>query len=324
MIKWKDGWILAASFAISLGGCAETKLAIHSVKRLTDVVKEKPVPLYKIGKPYKIDGIWYYPKEDYRYDETGIASWYGSKFHGRKTANGEIYDMNAVTAAHKTLPMPSYARVTNLENGRSLVLRINDRGPFARSRIIDLSRRSAQLLGFQRQGTAKVRVQILASKSRALKANLIGQEKIKQIGSPITIKRIPKASVTTESLPLIPGSKVSTPKTTTRRPPYKKNEMQNRERPTASNEKLMGTVTLKPVEETSIFIQAGAFKLYENANKVQARLSAVGPVQISSVLIGGQDLFRVRIGPLNGISVADKMLELVSRAGYTGAKIIVE
>ena len=147
MIKWNDGWILATLFAITLNGCAETKLAIHSVKRITDVVKEKPAPLYKIGKPYKIDGIWYYPKEDYQYDETGIASWYGSKFHGRKTANGEIYDMNAVTAAHKTLPMPSYARVTNLENGRSLVLRINDRGPFVRSRIIDLSRRSAQLLG---------------------------------------------------------------------------------------------------------------------------------------------------------------------------------
>ncbi|MBM08330.1 MAG: hypothetical protein CMF69_01950 [Magnetovibrio sp.] len=317
-------WIIAALLVIALNGCAETKLAIHSVKRITNIVKEKPVPIYKIGKPYQIDGIWYYPKEDYQYDETGIASWYGRKFHGRKTANGEIYDMNAVTAAHKTLPMPSYARVTNLENGRSLVLRINDRGPFARSRIIDLSRRSAQLLGFQRQGTAKVRVQILASKSRALKANLKGQEEIRQIGSPITVKRIPKASVATESLPLIPGSKVSAPKTITPRSISENNEMKNRKRQAPPDEQLTGNIVVKPVEETNIFVQAGAFKLYENANKVQAHLSNVGPVTISSVLISGQDLFRVRIGPLNGINAADKMLESVAQAGYSSAKIIVE
>ena len=119
MIKRSYVWTIATILVAVLNGCAETKLAIHSVKRITDAVKEKPTPKYKIGNPYQIDGVWYYPKEDYEYDETGIASWYGSQFHMRKTANGEIYDMNAVTAAHKTLPMPSYARVTNLENGRS-------------------------------------------------------------------------------------------------------------------------------------------------------------------------------------------------------------
>lgn len=115
----------------------------------------------KIGRPYQIGGVWYYPEVNNDYDETGIASWYGPQFHGRPTANGERFDMNKVTAAHPTLPLPSRVRVTNLENGRSLVVRVNDRGPFARGRIIDLSRRSAQLLGFQGQGTTRVRVQLV-------------------------------------------------------------------------------------------------------------------------------------------------------------------
>jgi rare lipoprotein A len=115
---------------------------------------------YKVGRPYQIDGIWYYPREDWSYDETGIASWYGEEFHGRYTADGEIFDLNSLTAAHRTLPMPVVVRITNLENGRSMKLRVNDRGPYAAGRIIDVSRRAAQLLGFEGQGTAKVRVQI--------------------------------------------------------------------------------------------------------------------------------------------------------------------
>lgn len=115
----------------------------------------------KTGQPYRIAGKWYVPREDWNYDEIGIASWYGPKFHGRRTANGEIFDMNRVSAAHRTLPLPSHVRVTNLENGRAINVRVNDRGPFARGRIIDLSRRAAQLLGFQKRGTARVRVQII-------------------------------------------------------------------------------------------------------------------------------------------------------------------
>lgn len=117
---------------------------------------------YKIGKPYQISGQWYYPHHNPDYDEVGIASWYGPGFHGNKTANGEIYDQNALTAAHPTLPMPVLVRVTNLENGRSLVLRVNDRGPFVGGRIIDVSRRAAERLGFWRQGTAWVRVKYLS------------------------------------------------------------------------------------------------------------------------------------------------------------------
>ena len=125
----------------------------------------QPVPkgggVYQIGKPYEISGLTYTPREEPGYDRVGNASWYGELFHGRRTANGEIYDMDRLSAAHPTLPLPVYARVTNLNNGRTIVVRINDRGPYARDRIIDLSRRSAELLGFRNNGTATVRVKYL-------------------------------------------------------------------------------------------------------------------------------------------------------------------
>jgi len=113
---------------------------------------------YKLGKPYKVAGRWYVPRKDPNYDRRGVASWYGAAFHGRRTANGEIYDMNALTAGHPTLPLPSYAYVTNLKNGRTVLLRINDRGPYVNNRIIDLSRRTARELGFLGNGLAHVRV----------------------------------------------------------------------------------------------------------------------------------------------------------------------
>ncbi len=112
-----------------------------------------------VGKPYKVKDKWYYPKEDADYDKRGLASWYGSAFNGRLTANGEVYNMNYLTAAHPTMPLPSYARVTNLENGSSVIVRVNDRGPFEKNRVIDLSKRAADMLGYKDDGVAKVRVQ---------------------------------------------------------------------------------------------------------------------------------------------------------------------
>ena len=161
--------------AYASAGCALLVLAAcarspseSSPRRLNQtwsprVVNEgQPVPrgggAYKIGSPYQVKGLWFHPKEDPGYDRQGVASWYGSDFHGRKTANGEVYDMDALTAAHPTLPMPSYAYVTNLETRRSLLVRINDRGPYASDRLIDMSRQSAKLLGFHGKGTTQVRV----------------------------------------------------------------------------------------------------------------------------------------------------------------------
>jgi rare lipoprotein A len=114
---------------------------------------------YVVGKKYKIAGKWYYPKEDPNYTKTGLASWYGPTFHGRKTANGEVFDRNALTAAHTTMPLPSYARVTNVSNGRSMIVRVNDRGPFHGNREIDLSERVATMLGTKADGIGKVKVE---------------------------------------------------------------------------------------------------------------------------------------------------------------------
>jgi rare lipoprotein A len=123
----------------------------------------EPVPkgggAYRVGKPYLVAGRMYVPEENRRYRSEGLASWYGQDFHGRLTANGEIFDMGSISAAHPTLPMPSYVRVTNLANRRSLIVRVNDRGPYHANREIDVSARAAQLLDFQRSGTARVRVE---------------------------------------------------------------------------------------------------------------------------------------------------------------------
>jgi rare lipoprotein A len=127
---------------------------------------------YKVGDPYQIGGRWYYPKVDYEYEAQGRASWYGHGFHGKVTANGEMFDQNAMTAAHQTLPLPSVVRVTNLENGHSVVLRVNDRGPFVQGRIIDVSKKAAKRLHFHDQGTTKVRIEVLEKESREAAAEL--------------------------------------------------------------------------------------------------------------------------------------------------------
>lgn len=118
----------------------------------------RPNPHVKIGNPYTIEGVRYYPATVAEYDVVGTASWYGEPYHGRLTANGEVFDMNAFTAAHPTLPLPSLVEVTHLQNGRRMVLRLNDRGPFIKGRIIDVSRAAARELGFEQAGLATVRV----------------------------------------------------------------------------------------------------------------------------------------------------------------------
>ena len=172
---------LLCAAGLLLAGCAETQFAAQSAKSIGSTSDWGKVGAYKVGSPYQVNGRWYYPKEDFEYQEEGVASWYGAEFQGKDTANGERFDQNALTAAHKTLPMPSLVRVTNLQNGRALVLRINDRGPFSNDRVIDVSRRASQLLGFSEQGTTRVRVEILAEESQALKQEAMGV----QTGTPV-------------------------------------------------------------------------------------------------------------------------------------------
>ncbi|MFO1154275.1 MAG: septal ring lytic transglycosylase RlpA family protein [Rhodospirillales bacterium] len=182
-------WLLTPTVVFGLAG---TLAACGSTAPQTAAPVTTAQPgsgLYKVGKPYQIKGIWYYPQIDYDYVEEGVASWYGPGFHGKATANGETYDQNDMTAAHRTLPLPSIVRVTNLENGRSIKLRVNDRGPFAQSRIIDLSRRAAQLLGIYNAGTAPVRVEIDAEESRQLAIALTGTDYPDGSGGTLVAKR---------------------------------------------------------------------------------------------------------------------------------------
>lgn len=156
-----------AAVVIGAGACSQSERAETRVGRTTTasarvIADDRPVPkgggTYKVGEPYQIEGQWFVPREEPAYDRSGVASYYAEDFHGRRTSNGEIFDMWALTAAHPTLPLPSYVYVTNLANGRTLLVRVNDRGPYARSRVIDVSRATARYLGFETQGTAQVRV----------------------------------------------------------------------------------------------------------------------------------------------------------------------
>jgi rare lipoprotein A len=141
------------------GGAYDSDLGVTSSPRVSSGDRvPKGGGVYKVGSPYRVAGRWYHPQENPNYDRVGTASWYGTAFHGRKTANGEVYDMYALSAGHPTLPLPSYAYVTNLGNGRTVLVRINDRGPYARDRLIDLSYQTARTLGFHEHGLARVRV----------------------------------------------------------------------------------------------------------------------------------------------------------------------
>ena len=167
--------LLAVGFLLAACGGTATRYSGEGPRNLV------PHPTYKIGAPYSVKGITYYPHVDLAYDETGIASWYGEAFQGQYTANGEVYDLNQITAAHRTLPLPSIVEVVNLANNRAIRVRVNDRGPFADGRILDVSRRVAQLLGFEGSGTTQVRIRIL--KDESLQAEAAAERGIVSNGS---------------------------------------------------------------------------------------------------------------------------------------------
>lgn len=166
---------VAALACVFLANCTAGPIARlvdpkYGVPASPRVVEEgQPIPkgggYYRLGDPYTVAGRTYVPEHDPNYRADGLASWYGRDFHGRLTANGEVFDMEAISAAHPTLPIPSYARVTNLANRRSIVVRVNDRGPFKENRIIDLSYKAAELLGFHKNGLARVRVEYVGPAS---------------------------------------------------------------------------------------------------------------------------------------------------------------
>ena len=286
---------------------------------------------YKVGDPYKIDGVYYYPTVDYKYSETGVASWYGPKFDGKPTANGEVFDMNELSAAHRTLPMPSMVRVVNLDNGRSLVLRVNDRGPFARGRIIDVSRRAAQLLGFRYRGTARVNVELMADESRRLAA-------LNQPGQIAEIERIAPAPVAkskkivTAVLSPPPGSappESTAPETTASAqkvngsPPAKRAPQVATPNETASS-LIDLALDLDLVRPTALYVQAGAFVRYPNAARLRSQLARLAPARVTEARIGEEKFFRVRLGPFQNLGEADRAQAEVAASGYPRAQLIVE
>lgn len=278
-----------------------------------------PHGIYKVGTPYQIDGVWYYPAEDLNYDETGIASWYGEDFHGKYTANGEVFDLNALTAAHRTLPMPSIVQVTNLENGRSIELRVNDRGPYARGRIIDVSRRAAQLLGFESPGTAKVRVQIVAPES--IQAKLLAERGAGQEVA-ASAPAMPLTPVSATPLPTPPGIRVAADNPPPPLPRVPQPVPQPA--PTYVPPPLPQHVTTVAVRPTNIYIQAGAFGRADNAIKLQAKLAKIGTVSVTNARVNGAYLFRVRIGPLPSVDAADHLLDRIVNSGVPEARIVVD
>jgi rare lipoprotein A len=275
---------------------------------------------YKVGTPYQIGGVWYYPKEDPFYAETGIASWYGEDFHGKLTANGERYNMDALTAAHRTLPLPTIVRVTNLENGKSLRLRVNDRGPYARGRIIDVSRRAADLLGFQRNGTARVRVEY---EGRGKVADPTQSADLDPNHAPATpVRAAPLSSVASTDLAPPPGAQASTPASATSSLPVPPAAAS-----TASpvDNEPDGVVSTQQVPAmTRLWVQVGSFTSRQNADRLVSSLSRVGVAQSSRIMLNGKPMFRVRFGPFNAVEEADTMLDKVISAGQNGAQIIVE
>lgn len=304
--------LVPAALVLALGACAGG----YNGPGAASGGKTSSHGYYKVGNPYQINGIWYYPAEDYAYDETGIASWYGPGFHKERTANGETFNQEEVTAAHKTLPMPSLVRVTNLDNGRSIVVRVNDRGPFVGGRIIDMSHRSAQLLGFDRSGTAKVRVQILPDESRAVAAAAragtpaeysdLGPAPKAAPRGPVEVAGLPPPAAPAARPPVAPPATVAG---------------------TTEDGRFLPAPEVRQVPVTgghAIYVQAGAFSQYDNASRVRDKIAGFGPASISQARIGNSQFYRVRLGPIESVDKADAVLARVVGAGNTNARVIVD
>jgi rare lipoprotein A len=317
-------------------------------------------PTYRVGEPYEIKGVWYYPAVDYNYDKTGIASWYGEQFDGRYTANGEIFDLNQLTAAHTTLPMPSIVEVTNLQNDRSLQLRINDRGPFVDGRLIDVSRRAAQLLGFETKGTTPVRVRIV--KDASIK---VAEEAMHNTGGSAVMlaqaASVPPPSVAraaprpyASGLPpsalaakVIAGPLVDTQTAALPQPAPERSgaagPLIGTQTAALPPSAAASNVVAGPIVDTQmppspprvaaipagspsgqIFVQAGAFSMRDNAQRVQSRIATLGSVRVLTASVKGVEIYRVRLGPVESVEQADRLLQRVVNSGYREARIVTD
>ena len=319
---------LLLACVVLLTACTETQYVAQMSKEWSGTVSDTPTQqgTFKIGNPYKVEGRTYTPKEQYDLVETGIASWYGPGFDGKKTANGEIFDKRELTAAHRTLQMPSLVRVTNLDNGRSIIVRINDRGPFKRNRVIDVSEKSAELLGFKGNGTAKVKLEVLQQESlRVAQAARMGEStrgyEVAMNESPGDVLETVAYDTSSGSVSVQPvssemltaPSEVGAPVQTALPGHIRNGEFYPDP-----------VVQEHPVTRTNIFVQAGAFSVYENATKLRDKLSAFDNAVVKETDVRGQHFYRVRLGPVGSVDQADQLLNRVVNSGHKDAIIVVE
>ena len=336
--------LLVLMLLFSLTACSEIQLASHLTKQALPPSKSEGT--FKVGSSYKIGGKRYYPKESYDLVETGIASWYGSDFHGKKTANGETFNKNELTAAHRTLQMPSLVRVTNLENGRSLIVRVNDRGPYKRGRIMDVSERAAELLGFKQKGTAKVRLEVLSQESmqiaRAAKAGKdtngyeVALNQGRQIPAPPKPVQVASATPTAGYAEAAASSQKLAGVTAPSPGAVSRETLLTPAAPGSSYKTAIpghtrngefypdAIVTEMPVSHTDIFVQAGSFSVQDNANRLSATLQRFAKASVYPAMVNGKQYYRVRLGPVASVNEADALLAQVVSAGNNGAMIVVE
>jgi rare lipoprotein A len=300
--------------------------------------------MYKVGAPYKIDGVTYSPMEEFRRSETGVASWYGPGFHGKNTANGEVYDQRDRTAAHRTLQMPSVLRVTNLDNGRSTIVRVNDRGPFARQRVIDLSRAAAEEIGMIGNGTARVRIEQLETESLALKDIALAgggpDEQRAALDKYVAGRRGPPAiTATAQATPPPPPPVPPTPEVTV----YPVNPRSPAVVPVSASGSAGGTWGSAPPAVASVaatptapppaaapsphaasgfYVQTGAFSTMGNAERQRGQITSYGSPEISQASSGGREVYRVRLGPYSTQEAAGIVADRLKRSGYGDARVV--
>lgn len=267
-----------------------------------------PNPHYVLGAPYQADGVWYYPRESYQVDETGLAMVYPSD-HAELTADGEVFDQTALAAAHQTLQLPAIARLTDLENGRQVVVRINDRGPATPHRLVAITRRTATLLGFPSDGVARVRLELLSDQSEAAVDAMPGAPKLQLTAAPV-------GAVRQSDLPP-PGSAATAEAPTTQRP------APNPSAALAPSLRLPEAVTQVAPDPGSLYVRLGTFTNFEYANMQRAGVAGLG-ASVVGRFEGGTQVYRVVIGPLTTTQEADAVLDQVLRAGVTDARIVVE
>jgi rare lipoprotein A len=342
--------VCTALLAVMLAGACASK---HTPGSSSSVASRG---MYKVGQPYSINGITYVPTEEFQHVETGVASWYGPGFHGKYTANGEVYDQHDRTAAHRTLQMPSVLRVTNLENGQSTVVRVNDRGPFARSRIIDVSQVAAEELGMTRNGTARVRIDQLEAESLAVKqiaisgggpdeqraaiengrrgapaATAIAQA---QAPSPPPAPPPPVPPPPPEAPPPVPTPAVtvypSTPPSPTIAPPGPPPGWGGRigggSAPSIAS--IAGAAASPPPATGApgggFYVQTGAFSTAGNAEKQRGQITSYGSAEISQASSAGREVYRVRLGPYTTQEAAGIVADRLKRSGYGDARVVAD